>query len=82
MKSISEVRLPVHKSEFWSCPNPDPSFENWMEWGWNDYRYKARIKKALFHPLDQISLPEELSDDERERIDEESLTYKEHSCHS
>ena len=76
-ENTTDVLLSVHKPEFQSCPDPDPSFENWLEWGWNDYRYKARIKEVLLRPLDKISLPEELSDDDRERIDEENRTYKE-----
>lgn len=76
-ENTTDVLLSVHKPEFQSCPDPDPSFENWLEWGWNDYRSKARIKDFLLRPLDQTLLPEELSDDDRERIDEENRTYKE-----
>lgn len=76
-ENTTDVLLSIHKPEFQSCPDPDPSFENWLELGWNDYRYKARIKEFILRPLDQTLLPEELSDDDRERIDEENHTYKE-----
>ena len=69
-ENTTDVLLSIHKPEFQSCPDPDPSFENWLELGWNDYRYKARIKEFILRPLDQTLLPEELSDDDRERIDE------------
>ena len=76
-ENITDALLSVHKPEFQSFPNPDPSFENWLEWGWNDYRYKTRIKELILLPLDQMRLPEEPSDDDRERIDELNHTYKE-----
>ena len=76
-ESTTDVLLSVHKPEFQSCPDPDSSLEKWLEWGWNDYRYKARIKDFVLQPLDQIHLPEELSEDDQERIDEENHTYKE-----
>jgi len=77
VENTTDVLLSIHKPEFQSCPDPDPSFENWLEWGWNDYRYKARIKEFILRPLDQTLLPGALSDDDRDRIDEENHTYKE-----
>lgn len=76
-ENAADVLLSVHKPEFQSCPDPDRSFKKWLELGWNDYRYKARIKDFIIHPLNQMQLPEELSEDDRKRIDEENHTYKE-----
>ena len=76
-ENATDVLLTVHKPEFQNCPDPDPNLENWLEWGWNDYRYKARVKNFILRPLDQVQLSEEVSETDRERIDEENQTYKE-----
>lgn len=76
-ENTTDVLLAVHKPEFQSCPNPDPSLENWLEQGWNDYHYKAKVKNFILRPLDQVRSPEEISEAGKERIDEENHTYRE-----
>ena len=76
-EDTTDVLLAVHKPEFQSCPTPDPNLENWLEQGWNDYHYKAKVKNFILLPLDQVRLPEEISEADKERIDEENHTYRE-----
>ena len=76
-ESTTNVLLSVHKPEFQSCPEPDFSFQKWLDLGWNDYRYKAKTKSFILHPLAQMHLPEEISEEDQQRIDEENQTYKE-----
>ena len=38
--------LSVHKPEFQKCPEPELSFELWLEPGWNDFRQEA----SVLHP--------------------------------
>ncbi len=45
----SNILLSVHKPEFQRCPVPDSSFAEWLEQGWNDYRYPVRVKEIIHH---------------------------------
>lgn len=76
-ENTNDVLLSVHKPEFQNCPNPDPIFEKWLEYGWSDYRYTARNKEFILHPLDQMQFSEDISEDIQKRIDDENHTYKE-----
>lgn len=46
-QDISATILSVHKPEFTKCPEPAPSFSDWLEPGWNDYRQVAVVKNTL-----------------------------------
>lgn len=76
-ENTTDVLLAVHKPEFQSCPVPGSNLENWLEWGWDNYRYKARVKSFILRPLDQVRLPKEIHEADKGRIDEENHTYKE-----
>ena len=76
-ENTTDVLLAVHKPEFQSCPAPDPILENWLEHGWNDYRDESKVKDFILRPLNQVQLSKEISEADKERIDEENHTYKE-----
>lgn len=39
--------LSVHKPEFQKCPEPELSFELWLEPGWNDFRQEASVIASM-----------------------------------
>ena len=39
--------LSVHKPEFQKCPEPELSFELWLEPGWNDFRQEASVVASM-----------------------------------
>lgn len=77
VESVTNILLSVHKPEFQRCPEPDSVFEEWLEEGWNDYHYGAKIKDVIFRPLDQLVLSVQTLEDHQQRINEENQTYKE-----
>ena len=63
--SIGSTLLSVHKPEFTRCPSPDALFASWLEYGWDNYRYKASVKSVLSDKNEaQASLLETDSDEE------------------
>lgn len=76
-ENVTDVLLSVHKPEFQRCPEPDAVLEEWLESGWDNYRYEAKIKEFILRPFDQteFSIPD--VEDYTRRIDEENKTYKE-----
>ena len=75
--TANNVLLSVRKREFQDCPKPDPDLEKWLEKGWSDFRQAVKRKEFIDFPLDQIKLPKQLSEDERQRINEANHTYRE-----
>ena len=75
-ENTTDVLLAVHKPEFQSCPDPDPILGSWLEHGWNDYRHEFKVKNYILRPLHKVQLPEEISETDKERTDEENHTYK------
>lgn len=76
-ENASNVLLSVHKPEFQRCPKPDAAFEEWLEQGWDDYRYEAKIKESIFRPLAQENISAVALQDGMQRIDSENGGYKE-----
>lgn len=76
-ENVTDVLLSVHKPEFQRCPEPDAVLEEWLESGWDNYRYEAKIKEFILRPFDQteFSIPD--VEDYTRRIDEENKAYKE-----
>lgn len=42
-----DLILSVHKPEFQKCPEPELSFELWLEPGWNDFRQEASAVASM-----------------------------------
>jgi len=76
-ENTTNILLSVHRPAFQRYSEPDPIFAEWLDEGWNDYRYKAKTKGFILHPLDQMQLSEELLEVNQQRIDEEERTFKE-----
>lgn len=74
----TNVLLSVHKPELQRCPEPDTSFAEWLNPGWESYRNEASIREVIPRPLEQMLSLEELTAEERSRIDEEAKTYAEY----
>lgn len=74
----TDILLSVHKPDFQRCPEPSSSFSEWLVEGWEDYHQEADIKRFILRPLNEITLPEDLSPRDLLRVDEENQTYKEY----
>lgn len=73
----TNVLLSVHKPELQRCPEPDAVFEEWLEPGWDNYRYEAKTKKFIFRPFEQTEFLSQAVEERSQRIDQENKTYKE-----
>lgn len=76
-ENVSNVLVSVHKPEFQRCPKPDSAFEEWLEQGWDDYRYEAKIKESILRPFAQEDISAVALQDQMQGIDSENGVYKE-----
>lgn len=76
-EGVSNVLLSVHKPKFQRCPEPDSIFVEWLERGWDNYRYEAKTKDFILRTLGQQDFSVKDSQDSLQRINEENQTYKE-----
>ena len=75
--NTSNVILSVHKPDLQRCPQPDSVIEEWLEYGWDNYRNEVKVKEFLLRSLTQTQYSTKTDDDYLQRIDEENKTYKE-----
>ena len=75
--NVSNILLSVHKPEFQSCPEPESVLMEWLEEGWDNYRYGAKTKEFILRKLDKMEFSDQDSKDHLQRINEEDKTYKE-----
>ena len=75
--NAANILLSVHKPEFQRCPEPDTMLKEWLEPGWDNYRYEAKTKEFILHPFNQTELSTPNVEDLPRRIDEEDRNYKE-----
>lgn len=76
-ENVSNILLSVHKPEFQRCPEPEPVFEEWLEQGWDNYRYGVKTKEFILRPVDQINFSDQTPEEYSQRFDAKNKTYKE-----
>lgn len=54
----TDILVSVHKPEFQRCPQPYPSFLNWLNDGWDDYRKDVTIKEYILQSDDDSNQAE------------------------
>lgn len=60
LSNESDVLLSVHKPEFQRCPEPDQSFSEWLNNGWDDYRNNVSVKEFILIPFDKATQSEDM----------------------
>ena len=57
-----DILLSVHKPEFQKCPEPDLIFEDWLNFGWDNFHNSASVKDSISFDKALISYVENFAD--------------------